>query len=133
VQIMLKTHVFFGNCSNGCCGNGICDYSHAVCTCNPGFVNSDCCVQCSALPCSECLNITGCGWCTDSNSCTSIATPSCHSPITEDPALISTICPNTNGVVTHVNSVNVGAAIGGALGAFAALLAVGAFFPIQTL
>jgi len=117
---------FYGNCPNGCCDNGVCDTSFGTCTCNPGFVNSDCCVQCSALTCSQCLNTSDCGWCTGSNTCTSTANPSCHTPITENPSLISTICPTNNPV--HVNSVNVGAAVGGALGAFAALLAVGAFF-----
>jgi len=117
---------FFGNCTNNCCNNGICDYSYANCTCNPGFVGGDCCIQCSALTCDQCLNTTGCGWCTDSHSCTSITAPNCHNPITESPNLDATICPVNSQ--THVTTVNVGAAIGGAVGALAFLLAAGAIF-----
>jgi len=113
---------FNGNCPNNCCNNGVCDYSHGTCTCSTGFVNDDCCIQCSNLTCQNCLNTTGCGWCKDSNSCTSISDPICHNPITLSPELDS-ICPN--GTTTITNTINVGAAVGGAVGALALLLALG--------
>jgi len=111
---------FYGLCPKNCCGNGVCDTSHALCTCSAGFVGNDCCTQCTALSCSDCLNTTGCGWCSRSKTCTSLANPSCSNPITLEPQEIST-CPTTP-------TVNVGVIVGSTLGSLALLSAIGAIF-----
>jgi len=108
---------FFSNCPNNCCNHGTCDTSHGTCTCGVGYVGNDCCSQCSSLDCKNCLNITGCGWCSDSKTCTSLANPTCTNPITNAPQEYS-ICPTTPGV-------NAGVIAGATLGALAFLSAIG--------
>jgi len=112
---------FYGACPKNCCGNGVCDTSHAVCSCAQGFVGIDCCSECAALDCQDCLNTTGCGWCTNSKSCTSLANPSCSNPLSLEPQDDSSICPSTPAV-------NVGVIVGSTLGSLALLSAIGGIF-----
>jgi len=121
---------FYGLCPKNCCNSGVCDFSYGNCTCNTGFVGNDCCTQCSALACDLCLNTTGCAWCENSKSCTSVTDPACHDPLSG--TIYEEICPTITNTTTKVNvtltNVNVPAVVGGAVGAFLALLGIGGFF-----
>jgi len=109
---------YYTECPRNCCGNGVCDFSHGVCTCDIGYVSDSCCTECATLDCGTCLTTSGCGWCSGSKVCTSLSDPSCVNPST-DASQESSLCPA---------GLNVGAIVGSAVGALALLAIVGGIF-----